>query len=119
MTHHRRESYDWYDDAETLEGALAPSAAYPGLPPAWQFFGWWVAGVAFSLVWLLESWTVSSPGRNAVGELAEGVWTLLLSLAICYGTYRFATAQSRNLARVLCISSAVVLLLHHGSATLR
>ena len=88
----------------------------PGFPIAWQHFGWWLAGIAFSAIWILETWKATSPAQNAVGSLAESLWTLLLSLAICLGIYRFSKAQSRPLAHVLCIVSAVVLLLNHALA---
>ncbi len=68
----------------------------------------------FPCLWILETWTAAYPGQNAVGSLAESIWTLLLSLAICIGIYRFSKAQSRPLAHVLCIVSAIVLLLNHA-----
>jgi hypothetical protein len=116
MTQSRQETYDWYDEADGLEAPRGGDRVLPGIPSAWQHFGWWIAGVAFSVLWILETWMAAAPGQYFVGSLAESIWTLLLSLAICIGIYRFSKAQSRPLAQVMCIVSAIVLLLNHALA---
>src|SRR5687768_13753355 len=98
MSESRQETLDWYDDADALEPARAIVHALPEVPDSWQHFSWWLASAAYSALWLLESWTANFRGPNALGPLAESVWALLLSLAICYGIYNFAKATSGPLA---------------------
>ena len=114
MTQSRQETYDWYDDADALEAPRTDISALPGVPGAWQNLHRWMAGIVFSALWMLESWSAALPGQSLLGTLAESIWTLLLSLSICCGIYKFSRAQSAALAYVLCAGSAVVLLLNHA-----
>ncbi|QFU16034.1 hypothetical protein [Microvirga thermotolerans] len=108
--------YDWYDDDSTLRlTAGAVGGPLPGLPPAWQNLGWWTGGIAFAALWLFETWSISNPSVEKEGlvRLVESFWGLLLALAICYGIFKFCMPRYRVLGHVLCIVSAIVLLLHH------
>ena len=115
MTQSRQETYDWYDDAASLEAPRTRAQVLPGVPDSFRNFGWWMSGLALSTLWMLESWTSASLGDRGVGDMAEGVWSLLLSLGICYGIYNFSKVHSRPLAHLLCVASAVVLLLNHAN----
>lgn len=117
MTQNRQETYDWYEEAASLEAprAAAQVQVLPGVPDLIRNFGWWMSGLALSFLWMLESWTSASPGHQGFGDVAEGVWSLLLSLGICYGIYSFSKDHSRPLAHLLCVVSAVVLLLNHAN----
>ena len=113
MTNTPHDTYDWYDDADALAPVSARAESLPGLPEAWQHSGWWLAGGVFSILWILESWTAAQPSDNIAGPLSESVWSLLLALGICYGIYRFCQPRYTLLAPVLCVVSAIVLLLNH------
>lgn len=115
MTRSRQETYDWYEDATAAKAPRAKAEALPAMADSRLQFGWWIAGVAFSSLWMLESWTLSFPAPNRVGALAGSLWALLLSLSICYGIYKFSKVQSKALATLLCVISAIVLLLHHAT----
>jgi hypothetical protein len=114
MTQSRQETYDWYDDADSLEAPRAAAQTLPGIPASWRHLSWWLAGLTFSTLWIVETWTAALPGQNHAGSLAESLWALCLALGICYGIYQFSKAQSRALAHLLCIVSAAVLLLNHA-----
>jgi hypothetical protein len=114
VTRSRQETHDWYDDADSLEAPRATTQALPRIPASWHHFSWWLAGTTFSAMWMLETWTAALPGQTHAGSLAESFWALILALGICYGTYNFSKSQSRPLAHLLCVVSAVVLLLNHA-----
>lgn len=110
------DTYDWYDDDDAFRPVAGmPGGTRPGLPPSWRNLGWWIGGITFAVLWMFESWslTIPSAGKEGVGRLAESFWGLLLAVAVCYGIYKFCMPQYRKLGRVLCIISAVVLLLQH------
>ncbi|KAB0266983.1 hypothetical protein [Microvirga brassicacearum] len=115
MTRSRQETYDWYENATAAKAPRARAEALPATTDSRLQFGWWIAGVAFSSLWMLESWTHSFPSPNRVGGLAGSLWALLLSLSICYGIYKFSKVQSKAIATLLCVISAIVLLLHHAT----
>jgi hypothetical protein len=110
MTQSRQETFDWYDEADALEAPREPMGH--GSRFRARHFGWWLASFAFSATWLLETRT-ATPAHSLMGALVGSVWGLLLSLAICFGMYRFSVVQSRPLAHVLTVVSAAVLLLNH------
>jgi hypothetical protein len=114
MTRSRQETCEWYDDARSLQAPRASARALTGVPESWQNFRWWIAGLTFSSLWLSHSWSVAAP---ATRDMPQSLWTLLLSLAICYGIYKFSKPQSKLLARSLCVVSAIVLLLQHATRT--
>jgi hypothetical protein len=114
MTQSRQDTYDWYDDTDALEAPRGSAQSLPRIPASWQHFSWWIATITFSALWMLGSWTAAFSEQHAINPLAESAWALLPSLGICYGIYNFSKAQSRALAHLLCVVSAVVLLLQHA-----
>jgi hypothetical protein len=117
MSQIHRQSYDWYEDADALVAPRTSPAAIPVVPISMEVVSWWMGVLAFSCLWMIESWTRASSGQGAVGDIAEGVWTLLLSLGICYGIYKFSRSQPKPFAHILSILSAAILLLNHATGT--
>ena len=109
----RRETYDWYEDTDALEAPRGLTTV-PGNPASLRQFSWWLAAIAFSAIWMVETWKAALRGQVPVGPMAEVLWALILALGICYGIYNFSKSQSRPLAHLLCVVSAVVLLLNHA-----
>ncbi|MGO4572409.1 hypothetical protein [Microvirga sp. 2TAF3] len=116
MTQSPPDTYDWYDEDDAFHSVNGtPSGVLPGLPQSLQNIGWWVSGIAFAALWIFESWSLTNPsfGKEGIGYMAESFWRLLLALAVCYGIFKFCKPRYQKLGRVLCIISAVVLLLQH------
>ena len=110
------DTYDWYDDDDALRSLTGVRrGALPGLPPSWRHLGWWIGGIAFAALWIFETWSIPEPsaGQEGVVRMAESIWGLLLALAVCYGIFKFCMPRYRVLGHVLCLVSAIVLLLHH------
>ncbi|HZH51767.1 MAG TPA: hypothetical protein VEZ16_07775 [Microvirga sp.] len=89
---HRHDTYDWYDDDAFAAPAPVVPPAVAGLPESWWNYEWWMAGIAYAGLWLLESWT---SGSSAVaGHMIWSLATLLLALACCYGLYGICAPYS-------------------------
>ena len=55
------------------------------------------------------------PDVSLVAHLSRSVFSLLLSLGFCWTLYQLCKPHHRALGKVLCIVSALVLLLHYAS----
>ncbi|MCB8821280.1 hypothetical protein [Microvirga rosea] len=110
------DTYDWYDEDDALQPlAGVAGGTSPELLPSWRQLGWWTGGIAFAALWIFESWSITTPsaGKEGIGRMVESMWELLLALAVCYGIFKFCMPRYRVLGHVLCIISAIVLLLNH------
>ena len=115
MTQSRQETYDWYDDADALEAPRTDISALPGIPGAWQNLHWWMAGIVFSALWMLESWSGGFAGteprrlpRGKHLDPAAFIEHLLRHLQVQQ------SHNPRHWPMCLCAVSAVVLLLNHA-----
>ncbi|MCB5177181.1 MULTISPECIES: hypothetical protein [Microvirga] len=110
----RPDSYDWYDDA--LEAPPEIDAAVAGLPESWWDYDWWMAGIAYSALWLLESWTSggAAAGARSLVNMAYGALTLSLVLVCCYALFKICKPLSERLGQVVCVAAAIALLLAHS-----
>ncbi|MBF9233543.1 hypothetical protein [Microvirga alba] len=110
-------SNDWYDD-DYARQAMDPESGVglAGLPDSWRHYGWWIAGIVYSAIWMAESWTSggSAPGMAGIGYLAQGLWRLALALLICWGIFKFCKPRFERLASALCVLGAVVMLVRYG-----
>ena len=82
----RRETYDWYEDTDALEAPRGLTTV-PGNPASLRQFSWWLAAIAFSAIWMVETWKAALRGQVPVGPMAEkslgadlGAWYLLWHL---------------------------------------
>ncbi|NIX76469.1 hypothetical protein [Microvirga terricola] len=113
MHQHSHNRNHWYDDDSTAEDE---ATGLTGLPLSWRHYGWWIAGIAYSIIWMTESWTSggSAPGMTGIDYLAQSLWRLCLALLVCWGIFAFFKHRVERLAPVLCILGAVVILLRYG-----
>jgi hypothetical protein len=103
--------HGWQDDDDTLEASLLPgNAALAGLPVSWHSYDWWLAGLAFSAIWILDSWMVS----DSLMALAGGLASLVVTLALCIAVHRLCRPHSARLAQMLCILTAVSVFIWHA-----
>lgn len=110
-------SYEWYED-DILESRQVDSrTVVAGLPETWWTYDWWMAGTAFSGLWLLESWTsgASPLSRPDLLHMAYGLATLLLALASCSVLYKILKPCSERLAPMIVAASGIAMLLAHGA----
>jgi hypothetical protein len=110
-----RNSHEWYDE-EVLETSQAfTPMAVAGLPASWWNYDWWMAGITYSALWLLESWTSGgSPfGPSDPARMTFGIATLLLALGVCLGLFRACKENSERLAQIASVLVAVAMLLAH------
>ena len=110
----RRETYDWYEDTDALEAPRGLTTV-PGNTASLRQFSWWLAAIAF--LGDMDGRDLESCSTWASPKWARWrriLWALILALGICYGIYNFSKSQSRPLAHLLCVVSAVVLLLNHA-----
>jgi hypothetical protein len=110
-----RSSHEWYEeDVLETSQALGPIAV-AGLPASWWNYDRWMAGVAYSGLWLLESWTSDgSPfGASGSARMAFGFATLLLALGVCLGLWRGCKGHSKRLAHIASVLAAIAMLLAH------
>jgi hypothetical protein len=110
-----KDSYEWYED-EIMETSQAyAEAAVAGLPESWWNYDWWMAGIAYSGLWLLESWTAAGAASEAgLIHLVHGSATLLLALAGCYAVFRICKPYSARLGQLVTIVAGVAMLLAHS-----
>jgi hypothetical protein len=104
-------TYGWQDDDDVLDASASPvDAALAGLPASWHSYDWWMAAIAFSAIWILDSWMTS----DSLLGLAGGCAGLALTLALCCGVHRLCSPYSARLAQMLCILTAVSVLIWHA-----
>jgi hypothetical protein len=104
MPHRSHDTYDWREDDDAFEAAASPaSIALAGLPASWHSYDWWMAGIAFASVWILDVWTSS---ESLLG-LTTGLLGLAVTLTVCCGIHRLCRPYSVRLAQAFCIVTAI------------
>ena len=110
-----KDSYEWYEDDVLETSQTLDEAAVAGLPESWWNYDWWMAGIAYSGLWLLESWTASGAVAEArLIHLVHGMATLLLALAGCYAVFRICKPYSARLGQLVTIVAGAAMLLAHS-----
>jgi hypothetical protein len=106
-----QDTFDWYDEDDAFEALNSEcDAALVGLPESWRHYGWWVASIAFAVVWMLESWTSS----GSLSGMAGGLLGLLLTLTLCYSVFQFCKPYSERLGHALCLLAAATMLIGYS-----
>ena len=110
-----KDSYEWYEDDVLETSQTLARAAVAGLPETWWSYDWWMAGIVYSGLWLLESWTAGGATVAGAGliHLVRGSATLLLALAGCYILFRICKPYSVRLGQLLTIMAGAAMLLAH------
>lgn len=111
-----RRSYDpqdWSDD-DLFDDHL--DAAPAGLPETWRHYRWWLAALAFSGLWMLQSWSSleTLPRTDHLFHLSLSTVSLLLSLGFCWALHQFCKPYSPALGRILCVLGATALLIQYA-----
>ncbi len=111
MRHKSRDTYDWYDEDDAFK-ALKPEIdpTLAGLPDSWRHYGWWIAGIGFAVLWMLESWT----SGGSLSAMAKGLLGLLLTFGLCLSVYQYSKPASERLAHGLTMLIATAMLIAHG-----
>jgi hypothetical protein len=112
-----QDAYDWYDDEQALMGITPETkATLAGLPASWRYYEWWIAGIGFAALWMVESWTSggSAPGADGVLFLLQAFGKLLIAVAVCYGIYRLSAPRAGKLGSVLTVLGAVLMFAGFG-----
>jgi hypothetical protein len=110
-----KDSYEWYEDDVLETSQTLAEAAVAGLPESWWNYDWWITGIAYSGLWLLESWTAAGAVAEAgLIHLVHGFATLLLALAGCYAVLRICTPYSARLGQLVTVVAGTAMLLVHS-----
>jgi hypothetical protein len=103
-------NHGWQED-DALEASLSPDdIALAGLPVSWHSYDWWLAGLAYSAIWIVDSWMVNDSLLALMGGLAS----LAVTLALCFTVYRLCRPYSARLAQMLCLLTAAGVLIWHA-----
>ncbi len=116
MNHAPRHSYDLYEGAEPVSlGDTTKDPLTVGLPAAWWPLVWSLAGLLFSVVWMMESWKAGKPllGMTKINHLAQDAWGLLVTLCCCYAVFQFWKPRSGPLGLALCSLTAAAAMAWH------
>lgn len=104
------------DDLFADHRADPDDVALAGLPESWRNYRWWLAALAFSGLWMLQSWTIleALSGVSHLLQLSLSIVSLLLSLGSCWALYQLCKPHSPALSQVVCVLGATLLLFQHA-----
>lgn len=105
----------WYENAASASPTFTANPLTTGLPKAWWSFVWGLAGLAYSVVWMAESWNTGKPLLAAAkfNHLTQNLWALLFTLACCFAILRFWKERSAPLGLMLSILVAGLAMIGH------
>jgi hypothetical protein len=109
-------SLDWYERDDLLSSFQAPTVpSAAGLPDSWQHYRWWYGGFIFSVLWAARSLKTGEAliGPTYLNHLTRDLWSLLVTLGVCYGIAQFCKSSSEKLAYGLCMLIAAGALAGH------
>ncbi len=116
MEHGSGHSYVFYEDggsASPHNGTADPLTV--GLPAAVWPLVWALVSLAFSALWMMDSWKAGKPllGMTKINHLAQDAWGLLVTLCCCYAVFRFWRQRSGSLGVALCSLVAAAAMAWH------
>jgi hypothetical protein len=83
---------DWYEDDDTASPSMTGSSLLDArFPSARARSIWWLATLAFAGLWIAQSWTAVGTPTTIMSfrHIGRDVFSLLVALAVCFGTLRF------------------------------
>jgi hypothetical protein len=113
MRTHHRDVYEWSDDGETATTRGGSFLVMAGLPPTWSHYGWWISGLAYAALWIVDRWTAGEtmPGLDGATHLPRSLGGLVAILGLCSVIFYVSRKRFERLGFTVCTFIGLVALM--------